>query len=194
MFILTDEQKATIEKRARAPLESQLWRVHVGWKGSEFLGYAVLDTHVVRTLPETFMVVMAPDGAVRRVEILAFYEPPEYVPPARWKQQFEGRRLDDDLRLGDSIQGITGSTLSATGDDAGRASCPGAGQVADRAGSVAGEMTCVSRSRPTGRTTAAQARAGVVPVVRRRLVGDQRASLLRQDGSHARVGDVLLPG
>jgi hypothetical protein len=114
VFILTDAQKAAIEKQARTALESQLWRVHVGWKGSEMLGYAVLDTHVVRTLPETFMVVMAPGGTVKRVEILAFYEPPEYVPAARWKQQFEGRRLDDDLRLGGSIQGITGSTLSAT--------------------------------------------------------------------------------
>jgi hypothetical protein len=114
VFILTDAQKATIEKEARAPLESQLWRVHVGWKGSEMLGYAVLDTHVVRTLPETFMVVMAPGCAVKRVEILAFYEPPEYVPAERWMKQFEGRRLDDDLRLGGGIQGITGSTLSAT--------------------------------------------------------------------------------
>ena len=114
VFILTDEQKAVIEKEAHAPLESQLWRVHVGWKGSEILGYAVLDTNIVRTLPETFMVVLAPDATVRRVEILAFYEPPEYVPAARWTKQFEGRRLDDDLRLGSGIQGITGSTLSAT--------------------------------------------------------------------------------
>ena len=112
--ILTDEQKAAVEKRARAPLESQLWTIYVGWKGTELLGYAVIDTHTVRTLPETAMVVLSPGGEVRRVEILAFYEPPEYTPPERWTRQFDGRRLDDDLKLGAAVHGITGETLSAT--------------------------------------------------------------------------------
>ncbi len=112
--ILTDEQKAAVEKRAHAPLESQLWTIYVGWKGTELLGYAVIDTHTVRTLPETAMVVLSPGGEVRRVEILAFYEPPEYTPPERWTRQFDGRRLDDDLKLGAAVHGITGATLSAT--------------------------------------------------------------------------------
>lgn len=114
VIFLTDEQKAAIEKLARAPVASQLWTVHIGWKGTELLGTAVIDTHVVRTLPATFMVVLGPGGTVRRVEILAFYEPPEYTPTVRWTQQFQNRGLDADLRLGGAIQGITGATLSAT--------------------------------------------------------------------------------
>src|ERR1700686_514811 len=109
-FILTDEQKETVEKRARAPVESQLWTVYVGWRGDELLGYAVIDTHVVRTLPETVMVVLSPAGEVRRAEVLAFYEPPEYAPTGRWTKQFDGRHLDDDMKLGAGIQGITGAT------------------------------------------------------------------------------------
>jgi hypothetical protein len=115
VFILTDEQKAAVEKLARAPLESQLWTVYVGWHGSELLGYAAIDTHIVRTLPETLMVVLSPAGEVQRVEILAFYEPPEYAPSARWARQFTGRELDDDLKLGGAVQGITGATLTARG-------------------------------------------------------------------------------
>ncbi len=118
-FILTDEQKTAVEKLAHAPLETQLWTVYSGWKGDELLGYAVIDTHTVRTLPETIMVVLSPAGAVRRVEILAFYEPPEYTPPERWTKQFDGRQLDDDLKLGAGVQGITGATLSATAMTAG---------------------------------------------------------------------------
>ena len=118
-FILTDEQKETVEKRARAPVESQLWTVYVGWRGDELLGYAVIDTHVVRTLPETVMVVLSPAGEVRRAEVLAFYEPPEYAPTGRWTKQFDGRHLDDDMKLGAGIQGITGATLSATAMTAG---------------------------------------------------------------------------
>ncbi len=119
VFILTDAQKAEVERQARAPLESQLWTLHVGWKGTEMLGYAVIDSHVVRTMSETFMVVINPTGTLRRVDVLAFNEPPEYLPTARWIEQFPGRRLDDDLKLGAGVQGITGATLSAQAMTAG---------------------------------------------------------------------------
>jgi FMN-binding domain len=108
-----DAQKAAIERLARAPLESKLWTFYVGWRDGAVMGYALIDTHIVRTLPEAFMVVIDPAGTVRRVEVLAFYEPPEYLPPARWIGQFDGRPLDDDLSLRGGIQGITGATLSA---------------------------------------------------------------------------------
>jgi FMN-binding protein len=119
VVILTDAQKSAIEKLARTSLDSQLWTVYLGWRGTELLGSAVIDSHVVRTLPETSMVVMAPDGRVRRVEILAFHEPLEYLPTRRWMDQFAERALDDDLRLRAGIQGITGATLSATAMTAG---------------------------------------------------------------------------
>jgi len=112
-FIMTDAQKAEVERRARAKLETQLWTIHVGWKGTEVQGYAIIDTHNVRTLPETFMVVMEPKGTLRRVDVLAFHEPSEYLPTERWIGQFPGHGLDDDLKLGAGIQGITGATLSA---------------------------------------------------------------------------------
>lgn len=112
-FILTDAQKEEVERRARAKLETQLWTIYVGWKGTEVQGYAMIDTHNVRTLPETFMAVIEPNGSLRRVDVLAFHEPPEYLPTERWIGQFPGRKLDDDLKLGAGIQGITGATLSA---------------------------------------------------------------------------------
>lgn len=119
VVILTDEQKTEIEKRARAPLESQLWTLYVGWKSGAVQGYAIIDSHNVRTLPETFMVVVEPNGTLRRVEVLAFHEPPEYLPTERWIEQFPGKKLDDDLKLGAGIQGITGATLSAQAMTAG---------------------------------------------------------------------------
>lgn len=119
VVILTDAQKAEVERRARAPLESQLWTIHVGWKGGAVQGYAVIDSHVVRTLPETFMVVVDPGGKLRRVDVLAFHEPAEYLPTERWIGQFAGRALGDDLKLGAGIQGITGATLSAQAMTAG---------------------------------------------------------------------------
>ncbi len=112
-FFLTPEQRSDIEHRAKAPLDTNLITVYVGYRGDNVLGYAILDTHVVRTLPETFLVVLTPAGAVAATHVLAFYEPMEYSPGDRWLQQFAGNRLEDDLDLGRGIAAITGSTLTS---------------------------------------------------------------------------------
>jgi Na+-translocating ferredoxin:NAD+ oxidoreductase RnfG subunit len=77
------------------------------------VGYAYLDTHRVRTLPETLMVVLEPDGGVRRVEVVVFREPIEYIPRDSWYGQFEGERLSDELALKRDIRPVTGATLTA---------------------------------------------------------------------------------
>lgn len=76
------------------------------------VGYAYFDTHRVRTLPETVMIVVTPDGRVDRVEILSFDEPPDYLPMDRWVAQVEGRKLDDDLSLKRAIRPLSGASLS----------------------------------------------------------------------------------
>ncbi len=112
-FFLTSAQREAIEKHARAALESDLLTIYVGHRDGAVAGYAILDTHVVRTLPETFMIVLTPDGHVSATYVLAFYEPTDYMPGDRWLEQFVGKGGEDELRLGRGIDGITGSTLSA---------------------------------------------------------------------------------
>ncbi len=112
-YFLTSSQREQIESRARTQLDSDLVTVYVGLRGDDVLGYAFLDTHMVRTLPETFLIVLAPDGAVVATHVMAFYEPLEYLPADRWLDQLDGSRLTDDLHVGRSIAGITGATLSS---------------------------------------------------------------------------------
>lgn len=112
-LFLTPEQRSDLEHRAKARLESNLLTVYVGHRAGEVVGYAILDTHIVRTLPETFLVVIDPQGRVAATHVLAFYEPLEYLPGARWLAQFEGRRLDDETQVGRGIAAITGSTLTS---------------------------------------------------------------------------------
>jgi hypothetical protein len=111
--VLTDEQAARIEALSRSPLESKLVTIHRGLRGEELLGYAVIDVHDVRTLPEALLVVLAPDGAVRNLRVLAFHEPPDYLPPERWYRQFDAKTGSAPLRLGGDIHAIVGATLSA---------------------------------------------------------------------------------
>lgn len=110
--VLTAEQHDRIEKMARAPLDTSLVTIYVGWRAGAPAAYAIFDTHTVRTFPETFLLVISPEGSVQGAHVLAFHEPEEYLPTRRWLDTFKDRKLDDDLQVGRSVAGITGSTLS----------------------------------------------------------------------------------
>lgn len=112
-FFLTAEQRTAIEGLAKSKLDSDLLTIYVGTRAGVVQGYALLDTHNVRTLPETFLIVLSAAGAVTATHLLAFHEPLEYSPPARWLQQFDGATAGDELRVGGRIAGIAGSTLTA---------------------------------------------------------------------------------
>ena len=115
LYFLTDDQIRRVEQLARVRLESKLVTIYAGKRGRNLLGYAIIEVHTVRTLPEAIMIVLSPEGQVTSTLVLAFYEPLEYLPPDRWLKQFDRRRLTPDLRIGGAIDGITGATLTARG-------------------------------------------------------------------------------
>lgn len=113
---LTEAQVARARELAGKGIEveSALVTTYTGRSGAgTLLGTAYFDSHRVRTLPETVMIVVSPDGSVARVEILAFTEPEEYKPRPGWLEQYRGRTLDRELALKRGVHGITGATLSA---------------------------------------------------------------------------------
>jgi hypothetical protein len=77
------------------------------------LAYAYFDTHKVRTLRETLMIVVDTRSRVQRLEILAFGEPTEYIPRGNWYGQFLGKKLGPNLNLKRHIRGVTGASLTA---------------------------------------------------------------------------------
>jgi len=108
---------AEIERAERAsgePLPSAVVVRYVATRNGELVGTAYFDTHRVRTLDETVMVVVAADGSVGRVEVVSFAEPMEYMPREGWYRQFDGKALDDALRLDREIRAVSGATLTAT--------------------------------------------------------------------------------
>jgi hypothetical protein len=112
-YVLSDAQAERIGALAQSPLDSKLVKLYRGYHGDQLLGYAVIDIHNVRTMPEAFMVVLTPEGSVRSVRVLAFHEPLDYLPNQRWYGQFDEKSLASPLRLGGDIHGVVGSTLSA---------------------------------------------------------------------------------
>ena len=112
-FFLTDEQRGRIQGLASSELDSNFLTIYVGRQDGRVIGYAVLDTHLVRTLPETFLIVLGEHGEVSSTFVMAFHEPLEYMPHERWLALLQDQELEDGLRLGRGIVGLTGSTLSA---------------------------------------------------------------------------------
>lgn len=113
IHILSEEHVESIESLAHGRLDSRLVRIYTGFEKGEVVGYAFIDVHTVRTLPEAFLIVLSPQGTVRTLRLLAFHEPLEYKPSDRWYSQFEDRSLAEPLRLGRDVHGIVGATLSA---------------------------------------------------------------------------------
>ena len=113
-LFLSGEQRDRVAKDSGAEVSSSLATRYVA-RGADgaVRGWAYLDTHRVRTLPETVMVVLDADGTVRRVEVVTFREPLEYMPRKGWYEQYEGQKLDDDLALKRDIRPVTGATLTA---------------------------------------------------------------------------------
>lgn len=110
---LTDEQVAAAQKQARAKLDSKVWSYYVAASTGGAKTYAYFDSHVVRTMKETVMVVVGEGGEVLAVEILSFAEPDDYLPRRRWLDQLIDRKLDEELYVRRAVRNQTGATLTS---------------------------------------------------------------------------------
>ncbi len=115
---LTERQMEEIAEIAGVEIESGLVARYVATRGDRVLGRAYLDTHVVRTKRESLLISLEADGSVRRIDVTAFLEPPDYLAPERWLRQYDRRLLDDDLAVQRAIRPIAGATLTANATNA----------------------------------------------------------------------------
>ena len=116
-IFLTEKEQKSAEKLAGHKLESRLLLRYTAMRQKEgeepkLAGWAYLDTHKVRAKRESLLIVVNPDDSIRRIEVLAFLEPREYLPRAIWYAQFKGKKLNKDLRINRDIRGVSGATLT----------------------------------------------------------------------------------
>jgi len=110
---LTEAQARRLREWAGTDLSGQWIVAYEARSGGGLVGVAFFDTHRVRTLNGTAMVAVDTGGAIRRVEVVAFKEPAEYLPRGAWVRQLEGQRLDSELNLNRAIRPMSGATLTA---------------------------------------------------------------------------------
>jgi len=110
---LTPDQRKQAAALAGAEIPSALIDRSIATCAGKLGGTAYFDTHRVRTLPETLLVVVDPSGKIARIEVISFREPEDYLPRGPWYAQFLGKGLDINLDLKRSIRPVTGATLTA---------------------------------------------------------------------------------
>jgi hypothetical protein len=112
---ISSEQKGSIEELAQTKLTSSFFQYYEGRQNGELLGYAVIDSRVMRTNLAVFMVVVSPNRVVQKVVLLAFHEPSDYQPTDSWLKLLEGSKPMQDLVPGQGLTPIAGSTLTVNG-------------------------------------------------------------------------------
>jgi len=111
-LFLTPEQVGQVEQAARSKLPSAVVTAFFARRDGVVTGRGVLDTHTVRTMPESVLTVVEPDGRLRMALVLQFAEPPDYLPRGGWLKTLEGSVLDDELWPGRGVRRVTGATLT----------------------------------------------------------------------------------
>ena len=109
---LTEAQADAVADLSRQDVPGRIYARYVARRGGAVVGRAYVDTHVVRTKRESLLISLEADGRVRRIDVTAFLEPPEYVAPDAWLRQYDRRPLDDDLAIQRAIRPIAGATLT----------------------------------------------------------------------------------
>lgn len=112
-LFLTAAQVEAAAARAGAPLPTALVARYVARKDGAVVGRSYVDTHTVRTKKESLLISLDAQGRVKRIDVVAFLEPPEYQPSTPFLDQFTGRRLDEEIRVHRAIRSIAGATLTA---------------------------------------------------------------------------------
>ena len=109
---LTEEEKAELEQTARAKIKRRRVTYYQITAGDSLAGLVFVDKHVVRSLSETVLIAIDAKGNTLAVEILAWYEPDDYMPSSRWLEQAEGQQEIQEMRVGEGMPHIAGATLS----------------------------------------------------------------------------------
>ena len=110
---LSPGQVEAARKAAQAPVDSAIVTRYAAFSpDGAHVGTAYFDSHVVRTATEVLLVVVAPGGSVRSVDVLAFGEPQDYLPRPGWLKRVEGHEAEDGLFVGRALSHVSGATLT----------------------------------------------------------------------------------
>lgn len=112
-ILISKAQAKAVQERAKVKLTTKIYKTFKVTHNDKFVGYGVLVIQKVRTKNSAVLSIITPEGILKGIEIIAFNEPPEYIPSKIWVDKFKDVKLDETLKLGKKIPNISGATFSA---------------------------------------------------------------------------------
>ncbi len=114
LFLLTDETRTQIWKSGGEEPVSSIVEYRVAIKDDEIIGYAATRIVPGKSHPFKIYVSLNADLTVNTVEILSYSSPKgREVRKISFLSQFLGKSVNDPLKLGEDIDGISGASFSS---------------------------------------------------------------------------------
>jgi Na+-translocating ferredoxin:NAD+ oxidoreductase RnfG subunit len=111
---LTEAEVKTVSQTLARRVDSTHYPYINVRKNGTLLGTIFVLDVVGQSRPITFAVAVTPDGAVSDMEVMVYREPQgEQIQEARFRRQFNGKRLKDPIALGRDVDAISGATISS---------------------------------------------------------------------------------
>lgn len=112
-FVMTGEEKNSLEKMLSRRLYEDGFRVYLGKKEGTIRGYAIITEEIGKFHPFSFIVAVNPDGKIYTVAVLVYRESRGgEVARKRFIYQFIGKSLKNPIRINKDIINVTGATMS----------------------------------------------------------------------------------
>lgn len=117
---LTAPQKETIEQRIGWKFPEESFDLYIGESGDKIDGYAMVHNTIGKHKHMTYMVGVDPRGECSDVELLVFREAKgSEVGRKRFNSQYEGKTVNDPIRINKDIINLSGATMSVRSINAG---------------------------------------------------------------------------
>lgn len=88
-----------------------LWKI---FDGNKWIGTAMLDNVLGKSLPITFLVIFDNNGKILTAEIVKYREAyGNAVEEKSWLSQFKGKDMSHQFKIGKDVSSISGATISA---------------------------------------------------------------------------------
>jgi hypothetical protein len=111
--VITPEQQRLILDKSGAKAQASLGGLYVGHSNGVVDGFAIVDHVIGRTEYITWLCVLTPSGAIRRMEVMTYREPyGSEIRDRRFLDQFTNKDASTPVRVGHEIGNIGGATMS----------------------------------------------------------------------------------
>lgn len=112
-YVLSSDETARIESSMGRRIDEGGFYLYAAFSGDTPVGYAAIVSQLGKVKPITHIVGVTPDGTVSEVAVMIYRESHgDEVADTRFMEQYEGKSLDDPIRIDRDIINIAGATLS----------------------------------------------------------------------------------